>query len=1099
MTYEDWSDAIARHFFNPSMRDHQVLLAVTPEVLREIAEESGFCSDLDEAVNGFIREIIKRMRNRSIFEKLALWQWENANNTSYPKFIGLLAALVLAANWEEQDQDFDPLQYYERLFTLLKLAKPDYSPHPRDDTFKQNSIMAWKRLAEWSAKDLNGNYGVFQVPNVSQNQKYVGIPKVQAVLRPRDKDELFRVMQGTGLDRTKYIKEENFVKEIVSRLESNNLSILLKRVLASDTDLRNCAIVALYHEYLWKLKHPSYRLVGEHTSERSISTEYNLRIGIRYDYDNGCYTLFLGVECSDCTEMMIRLESGNIKGNLWHRGGDLPNLYCFGDIAMCNLDLSKTEEISLYVNGVCKKAIFQGAEVRILPDQCSDGDGWVYSSSDCMEKIASNMLEDFSYIVLVGGNSGLRQDLDALFYPKIMISNLQDGWCAFSITPPCPPLEFLFPKRARKVLYTEKGIRTAKGNTNSYFNFAPPKIKMAPGYETVEYVAPDKTQETLSVKDGYVEAQLSRVGNHEFSLAIGLEQTLKLEIESNPAFQSDIWTDFQDITEYLPYLPSVNQVCSELIGGRTFCAVSREYDINYPPTCIRLICDECFFAQLEILMGNSKLQRKGNVFYLPQSLPVGLHQFTVSWLELSIENGSFQLVKVPVVKGYTFTQMTRLYDDDDVWIIGDGWGGRLEFEGEGLQVFADGEELKIQKQNFKLPILFQKECEFVLSFLFKGRSLPQHYNIRLLPAPKFEIVVTFDHKCNEGVPAGSGFEAITECKLPEGELNLYLGGNLFPFLRSGEDLWTVRGKVPKQKGVFDWQLVWGQTSMPESKPTMFNVIELPEIGIKAIQPYGHEGEVDVFLEFKPVRFEIETRVSGAFEIFRDDIGVEIDEIGRIDLGNFSEDSGLHLLSIKWKGFPVVLRSFKCIAGSQIPFEFDSPDFSLGGRSGYLVDGKRDHITVKVVDVIQVSHLQINKTTTMKVNEDGSVNIPFETLLDGENFIEAHSSEGKFGSKGSFMVWKKKVTAFGVRANEVSVWPLSYTVEWSPVWILWKQSKDLRWIAPAFAGHAPKFEGFKGEKKKDLKAWREIEGKHTHLVDVSKEWELLFRQFQEALK
>ena len=213
LTYLEWNNKIAKHFFNPDKSGTRVWFSVERDLIEKVAQENN--TDFED----FIKAVKKgpdsvNRPNQTICSKAhAIFQeWKNNNiNFEYPPYISYLALFVLAVNHGDSE-DFSEGNYYGRLGDLVQesLSTNNFKHIPE----------LWDDLEKWS---LNINFGEFHLDIVGQ-RFYVGIPQYQVVLTKEDRKHLPEIFWKMGWDSDSNPTE----KEILIALK-NNKNFLSKR------------------------------------------------------------------------------------------------------------------------------------------------------------------------------------------------------------------------------------------------------------------------------------------------------------------------------------------------------------------------------------------------------------------------------------------------------------------------------------------------------------------------------------------------------------------------------------------------------------------------------------------------------------------------------------------------------------------------------------------------------------------------------------------------------------------------------------------------------------------------------------------------------
>lgn len=189
--YMKWNDALARHFFRPEFGGQAVWLFVTDDLIDELGTtiEEGDSSAFVDAV-----KIGPPWATTGSLCQRALHAYEGwrERGLDCPPYIGYLALFVLAAGLEG---DFARHAYYPRLRALLgeegDRALPSFD----------RMLELWDDLDRWSARDRNGEVGVFEARIVG-GHIHIGLPIAQTILSEEERRALPQVFAEAGLDPT---------------------------------------------------------------------------------------------------------------------------------------------------------------------------------------------------------------------------------------------------------------------------------------------------------------------------------------------------------------------------------------------------------------------------------------------------------------------------------------------------------------------------------------------------------------------------------------------------------------------------------------------------------------------------------------------------------------------------------------------------------------------------------------------------------------------------------------------------------------------------------------------------------------------------------
>ncbi len=192
MTFLEWNDKLATHFFRPEMAGRQVFLFVTEELLNELGSETGD-SWRNFASSVRVGHPWRQPGYHSLCQKaLHCFETWRIRGLRYPAYIAYLALFVLAAG---KDGDFAPHAYYPRLRTLI-----GEEGHGMLSSFDRMWEL-WEGLARWANDEHCGERGLFTYRSVG-GWVHVGLPQAQTVLTAQERRALPSVFAAARLDPT---------------------------------------------------------------------------------------------------------------------------------------------------------------------------------------------------------------------------------------------------------------------------------------------------------------------------------------------------------------------------------------------------------------------------------------------------------------------------------------------------------------------------------------------------------------------------------------------------------------------------------------------------------------------------------------------------------------------------------------------------------------------------------------------------------------------------------------------------------------------------------------------------------------------------------
>ena len=236
LTYLDWNNKIAEHFFNPQKEGVRVWFSVEKKLIDEIAKKNNTTFDDFIKIIKDGPEWINRPNQTICSKAHAVFQeWNESRSQNYPPYIAYLALFVLAVNHGD-NEDFSEGNYYGRLSNIVgeSLSTSHFKNIPE----------LWDDLEKWSLEDKKGEFGEFHC-DIYGSRFYVGIPQYQVVLTEKDKQQLPKIFLDMGWDSDSSPTEQEILQALknhqqslssrtskrISKGKSDFLSVLTDRVL----------------------------------------------------------------------------------------------------------------------------------------------------------------------------------------------------------------------------------------------------------------------------------------------------------------------------------------------------------------------------------------------------------------------------------------------------------------------------------------------------------------------------------------------------------------------------------------------------------------------------------------------------------------------------------------------------------------------------------------------------------------------------------------------------------------------------------------------------------------------------------------------------
>jgi hypothetical protein len=186
MTYDEWNDLIAGHFFNPGQAGNRVRLNLTRQILDRLGEPFGVNSDdFLRACREGSRVYFPPKPFNACHHALGLRDyWRERNKTSeplkYPPWIGYLGLFVLAAS----SGHYNANTYYARLWECLGIPNGT-GMYPNFQAMDE----LWEQLETWANVRKREELGAFRLVHLGE-MAHVSLPLGQAILTEEERERL---------------------------------------------------------------------------------------------------------------------------------------------------------------------------------------------------------------------------------------------------------------------------------------------------------------------------------------------------------------------------------------------------------------------------------------------------------------------------------------------------------------------------------------------------------------------------------------------------------------------------------------------------------------------------------------------------------------------------------------------------------------------------------------------------------------------------------------------------------------------------------------------------------------------------------------------
>ncbi len=223
LSYIEWNNKIASHFFKPENSGKRVWFSVEKDLINRIAKEHN--TDFNQFIESVKKgpEWVNRPKQGLCIKAYdAFKNWRDKKELKYPPYVSYLALFVLTVHHGSSD-DFSDNAYYGRLRDLLK-EKPSLGMYPSFDKMSK----LWDDLQKWSAEDKNYSWGGFY-NDIHGLHFHVGIPRYQVILKTQDRQSLYDVFWKMGWDSDSQPTEAEILRSIQEN-KVNFSSRILKRI-----------------------------------------------------------------------------------------------------------------------------------------------------------------------------------------------------------------------------------------------------------------------------------------------------------------------------------------------------------------------------------------------------------------------------------------------------------------------------------------------------------------------------------------------------------------------------------------------------------------------------------------------------------------------------------------------------------------------------------------------------------------------------------------------------------------------------------------------------------------------------------------------------
>jgi hypothetical protein len=223
-TFEEWNDAIGRHFFN---RDHQgrdVTLCIDSELVGRLFAGYGV-ADLVAAVEDECNSERIGHRNPLCLGLRLLEEWTKQRRSGLPSYLPVLAVLILAVEFE--DAALHEHAYWKRLFQLRSKHADDVEDV---GVHRRHLEILFRDLSRWSCVEQREQLGRFELRRLGR-WRFVGLIRAQVLLSAGDRTALERAFASQGFTSSSMPSRAELVQAAQTVLDQLRASV--RRLLAA--------------------------------------------------------------------------------------------------------------------------------------------------------------------------------------------------------------------------------------------------------------------------------------------------------------------------------------------------------------------------------------------------------------------------------------------------------------------------------------------------------------------------------------------------------------------------------------------------------------------------------------------------------------------------------------------------------------------------------------------------------------------------------------------------------------------------------------------------------------------------------------------------
>jgi hypothetical protein len=237
--YQEWNDAIVRHFCQGRPKSSKVYLSIDEDILELIGLD--FSSSLNTtAVEDFQRAVQLKV---VCGDKINLERIQGLDTKQIPQCVAFLGLCVLAAYYMANEEEISDSNYFQRLNQFLGVHGLSNSPRPKGmASGSKAEELLWK---QWNSWLLRQGFQYSACQGKGNSNKFINYPISQCLLRQADLDRLINLFSDKRW--TIAWDSSRLFSQIKREAQHNGLASHLKKLVLSEPQ-RHEALAELIHE-----------------------------------------------------------------------------------------------------------------------------------------------------------------------------------------------------------------------------------------------------------------------------------------------------------------------------------------------------------------------------------------------------------------------------------------------------------------------------------------------------------------------------------------------------------------------------------------------------------------------------------------------------------------------------------------------------------------------------------------------------------------------------------------------------------------------------------------------------------------------------------